>query len=189
MKPLITEATFVAREQLAGNNHGEQKLHQPSEDKVSVLSTQILDFSATEFRDHFSTLWSHFRDEYARTPDNWSVRVSGLGLHHKALDLALMSLATLRLSVSGQSDTYLVFSLSAYNSSRRIFQRLLHDDRRKKKASWWSLRLSLRSLRQLNSNLHRYTSRGGRAISKALWPFCSARGLLRSKPMDFTQHL
>jgi hypothetical protein len=55
--------------------------------------------------------------------------VSGLALHHKALDLALISLATMRLSVCGQSDTYRIFSLTTYNDGLRIFQRLLQEKR------------------------------------------------------------
>lgn len=50
-----------------------------------------------------------------------------LGLQNKALDLALISLATMRLSMSKRQSMYLVFSLSAYNASLQIFRRLLQN--------------------------------------------------------------
>lgn len=50
-----------------------------------------------------------------------------LGLQNKALDLALISLATMRLSMSKRQSMYLVFSLSAYNAGLHIFRRLLQN--------------------------------------------------------------
>lgn len=122
MKPLITKATVSARK-----NERQQKFHQYREEDISDLSLHTLDLSPGEFQDHFLTLWSKFCEGYARTPDSWSIRMSGLTLQHKSLDLALISLATMRLSLSGHSDTYKVFSLTAYNGSLQIFQRLLQS--------------------------------------------------------------
>lgn len=129
MKPLITKATMSARQVSTSNSESKSKLDQRSGDEISILSPCLLDLSPGEFQSHFVTLWSHFQEEYARTPSDWSIRVSGLALHHKALDLALISLATMRLSVCGQSDTFRIFSLTAYNGSIRIFQRLLQENR------------------------------------------------------------
>lgn len=123
MKPLITNATRSAR-----GHPLHHDLDQNENNGVSAVSIHTLDLSPGEFRNHFLTLWSRFQTAYARTPDSWSIQVSSLGLHNKALDMALISLATMRLSVCGQRETYQVFSLSAYNLSLQIFQRLLQKD-------------------------------------------------------------
>ncbi|KAJ5248820.1 hypothetical protein N7468_000271 [Penicillium chermesinum] len=95
------------------------------------MSIHTLDISHGEFRDHFVTLWSRFQMLYARTPDSWSIQISSLGLHSKALDLALISLAAMRLSLSGEKERYEVLSLSAYNESLQLFRRLLQNDSQK----------------------------------------------------------
>lgn len=128
MKTLITKATLSARQVSTSNSESKRKFDHNCSDEISILSTHLLDLSPGEFQDHFATLWSHFQKEYARTPSDWSIQVSGLALHHKALDLALISLATMRLSVCGQSDTYRIFSLTAYNGGLKIFQRLLQEN-------------------------------------------------------------
>lgn len=123
MKPLIREAILLAREHRRSRN-----VYGAGNDVISAVSLHTLDLSPGEFQSHFLTLWAYFQTAYAPTPDSWSVQVSSLGLHHRALDLALISLATMRLSLCGQRNTYQVFSLSAYNVSLQIFRRLLQDD-------------------------------------------------------------
>lgn len=101
---------------------------------MSILSLQILELSLSDFQAHLYTLWSHFQEGYARTPEDWSIKVSELALHHRALDLALISLATMRLSLCGQKDTYQIFSLSAYSGSLQLFRRLLQSEDRQSKS-------------------------------------------------------
>lgn len=76
---------------------------------------RIFDLTTEEFQQHFSVSWTEFHAIYGRTRDVWSAGFMELGLQNKALDLALISLATMRLSMSKRQSMYLVFSLSAYN--------------------------------------------------------------------------
>lgn len=99
-----------------------------------MLSLQILELSLSDFQAHLYTLWSHFQVGYTRTPQDWSLNVSGLALHHKALDLALISLATMRLSLCGEKDTYQIFSLETYSGSLQIFRRLLQKEDQESKS-------------------------------------------------------
>lgn len=125
MKPLISEATLSAKKDSRPRDRGGL---QPFE--ISTISIHILDISPGEFQSHFMTLWAHFQKAYARTTDSWSIRISSLGLHHRALDLALISLAAMRLSLCGEKRKYEVFSLSAYNESLQLFRKLLQNERR-----------------------------------------------------------
>lgn len=99
-----------------------------SQEYFSAVFIHTLDISHGEFRDHFLTLWTRFQRVYARTPDSWSVQISSLGLHNRALDLALIALASMRLSLCGEKEKYEVLSLSAYNDSLQLFRRLLQKD-------------------------------------------------------------
>ncbi|KAI9039317.1 uncharacterized protein KD926_009759 [Aspergillus affinis] len=122
MKPLISKAISTSKR---------QDLTFPTirSDPTFPLSLSTLDLSAGEFRSHFITLWGNFHSVYACTPDVWSSGISSAGLQNRALDLALIALATMRLSLSPEhrDNNYQVFSLSAYNTSIQIFRRLLQD--------------------------------------------------------------
>ncbi|KAJ5084746.1 hypothetical protein NUU61_009325 [Penicillium alfredii] len=129
VKGLIKDAIDVAK-----GPHTHHPANSVLDGTVPIFSVYTLDLSTGEFQDHFSTLWAHFHDRYARTSDVWSAGVSSLRLHNKALDLAMVALATMRLSLCGQGEIYQVFSLSAYNTSLQIFRRLLQCDSRAPRA-------------------------------------------------------
>ncbi|KAH8429351.1 uncharacterized protein LDX57_007017 [Aspergillus melleus] len=122
MKPLISKAISTSKR---------QNIAFPTiqSDPIFSLSLSTLDLSAGEFRSHFITLWGNFHSLYARTPDVWSSGISSVGLQNRALDLALIALATMRLALSPEhkENSYQVFGLSAYNASIQIFRRLLQD--------------------------------------------------------------
>ena len=126
MKPLVSKAILSIR-----GHDGPHDLEDLQPYGLSAISIHTLDISNGEFRDHFLTLWSHYQTAYARTGDSWSVRISSLGLHNKALDLALISLAAMRLSLCGERAKYEILSLSAYNDSLQLFQQLLQNDRQR----------------------------------------------------------
>ncbi|CEL08706.1 hypothetical protein ASPCAL11851 [Aspergillus calidoustus] len=91
----------------------------------STNALHTLDLSPAEFHNHFVTLWAHFQARYARSPTCWSLGVTDLGAYSRALDLAFISLATIRLSFSDPNGKYLVMSLSAYNMGLQTFRSLL----------------------------------------------------------------
>ncbi|KAL4797757.1 hypothetical protein BDV19DRAFT_357941 [Aspergillus venezuelensis] len=97
--------------------------------KSSRTSTAIhtLDLSPGEFQSHLTTLLTDFNAAYARSSSCWSEGVTALSLHSRALDMALISLATMRLSFTASRKEYLAFSLSAYNTGLQSFRQLLAD--------------------------------------------------------------
>ncbi|KAH8690730.1 hypothetical protein BGW36DRAFT_59134 [Talaromyces proteolyticus] len=125
-KPIIGKAITLAKQ------NRESSTHAYSHASFHCTSLHILDLPAVDFQSHFTTLWTQFNEKYGRTSDVWSAGLMKLGLQNQALDLALISLATMRLSISERRGTYLVFSLSAYSVSLRIFRQLLQDSRQKR---------------------------------------------------------
>ncbi|PLB51313.1 hypothetical protein P170DRAFT_164017 [Aspergillus steynii IBT 23096] len=127
IRPLISQAISTSKDQHIAT----RTLHSEARDSISIspISLNTLDLSAGEFSAHFITLWTNFNSRYACTPDAWSVGISSTGPQNSALDLALIALATMRLSCSPESTdrAYHVFSLSAYSASLQIFSRLLND--------------------------------------------------------------
>lgn len=125
-KAVISEATRSYKDDHNQRQEGETRYR-----TVTVTSINTLDLSPEEFRQHFLTLWSHFQVAYAKTPGSWVVQLSELTLCNKALDMALVSLATMRLSLCGQRERYQIFSLSAYHESIQLFQQILKQDTKK----------------------------------------------------------
>ncbi|KAJ0419913.1 hypothetical protein BJY00DRAFT_285401 [Aspergillus carlsbadensis] len=122
MKGLIRDAIAVNEQNRLGNevsasdhNHGVN----------STTALRTLDLSPAEFHSHVVALWAHFQAHYARSPTCWSLGVTDLGAHSRALDLAFISLATMRLSFTDPGGQYLVMSLSAYNIGLQSFRSLL----------------------------------------------------------------
>ncbi|KAL3455955.1 hypothetical protein BJX64DRAFT_53538 [Aspergillus heterothallicus] len=93
----------------------------------SATALHTLDLSPAEFHQHFLALWAHFQRRYARSPTCWSLGLTDLGAHNRALDLAFISLATIRLSFTDPQGKYLVMSLSAYNTGLQTFRSLLQS--------------------------------------------------------------
>ncbi|KAL2826675.1 hypothetical protein BDW59DRAFT_145026 [Aspergillus cavernicola] len=126
MKSLIGNAIEEAKARKPEPVH----VKNPRQDNLmSTTALSTLDLSPGEFQTHFLALWTYFKEAYARTPSCWSVGVSNLSLDSKALDMALISLATIRLSFTGHGNNYLVFSLSAYNTGLQAFRRILQSPR------------------------------------------------------------
>jgi hypothetical protein len=101
----------------------------------STTGLHTLDLSPAEFHNHIVTLWAHFQAGYARSPTCWTLGVADRGAHSRALDLAFISLATIRLSFTDPEGKYLVMSLSAYNMGLQTFRALLASSKQKREAS------------------------------------------------------
>lgn len=125
-KAIISEATRSYRD-----SHDLYQEAEAGYRTVTTTSIHTLDLSPGEFRQHFLTLWSHFQVAYAKTPGSWVVQLSHLTLCNKTLDMALVSLATMRLSLCGQRERYQILSLATYHESIRLFQRILQKDTKK----------------------------------------------------------
>ncbi|KAL4935557.1 hypothetical protein BDV06DRAFT_228716 [Aspergillus oleicola] len=122
MKGLIGDAIESAK-------HDERAITQAEYRRVNTTLTAIhtLDLSTGEFQAHLQTLMANFNAAYARSSSCWSEGVTALSLHSRALDMALISLATIRLSFTANRKEYLSFSLSAYNMGLQSFRQLLAD--------------------------------------------------------------
>jgi hypothetical protein len=101
----------------------------------SMTGLHTLDLSLAEFHNHVVTLWAQFQARYARSPTCWTLGVTDLGAHSRALDLAFISLATIRLSFTDPEGKYLVMSLSAYNMGLQTFRALLASSKQKREAN------------------------------------------------------
>ncbi|KAL2808083.1 hypothetical protein BJX63DRAFT_52799 [Aspergillus granulosus] len=124
MKSLIRDAIA------ANHQHNDGSLiitTKPNYSINSITALHTLNLSPAEFHAHFLSLWSHFQARYARSPTCWSLGLTDLGAHNRALDLAFISLATIRLSFTDTNprNKYLVMSLSAYNIGLQTFRALL----------------------------------------------------------------
>ncbi|KAL5338372.1 hypothetical protein BJX70DRAFT_202629 [Aspergillus crustosus] len=127
MKTHIGVAIDLAREEKPRAKN-ESEYGAEYDDGVVIPSSaaiHTLDLSASDFQAHFQTLMARFRVDYARTSSCWSEDVTNMGLRSRVLDMALISLMTIRLSFTTQRDQYLVFSLSTYNTGLQSFRRLL----------------------------------------------------------------
>ncbi|CRG82681.1 Transcriptional regulatory protein moc3 [Talaromyces islandicus] len=122
LKPIIGKAITSAKQA--------KEISVMRHDNDYTVSLRILDLSLGDFQNHFTVLWTKFHDKYGRTPDVWSAGVAKLGLQNRALDMALISLATMRMSISESSNEYRIFSLSAYSASLQMFRRLLQDSKK-----------------------------------------------------------
>jgi hypothetical protein len=101
----------------------------------STTGLHTLDLSPAEFHNHVVMLWAHFQARYARSPTCWTLGVTDLGAHSRTLDLAFISLATIRLSFTDPDAKYLVMSLSAYNMGLQTFRALLANSKQKREAN------------------------------------------------------
>ncbi|KAL3496162.1 hypothetical protein BJX62DRAFT_232669 [Aspergillus germanicus] len=101
----------------------------------STTGLHTLDLSPAEFHNHIVTLWAHFQARYARSSTCWTLGVTDLGAHSRALDLAFISLATIRLSFTDPEGKYLVMSLSAYNMGLQTFRALLASSKQKREGN------------------------------------------------------
>ncbi|KAL4962017.1 uncharacterized protein BDV14DRAFT_112163 [Aspergillus stella-maris] len=124
MKSLIGDAIESAKQDETAEYGG-----QLQRQKMSSTPTAIhtLDLSPSEFQSHLRTLLTDFNAAYARSSSCWSEGVTALTLHSRALDMALISLATMRLSFTANRKECLTFSLSAYNTGLQSFRQLLAD--------------------------------------------------------------
>ena len=113
MKGLICDAIESAK-----HDETAEYRTQIQRQKMCTTSTAIhtLELSSGEFQSHLTTLLADFNAAYARSSSCWSEGVTALSLHSRALDMALISLATMRLSFTASRKEYLSFSLSAYNT-------------------------------------------------------------------------
>ncbi|KAL4949252.1 hypothetical protein BDW69DRAFT_77373 [Aspergillus filifer] len=122
MKGLIGDAIESAKHDETAAYCAQLQRH-----KMSSTSTAIhtLDLSPGEFQSHLTTLLADFNAAYARSSSCWSEGVTALSLHSRALDMAIISLAMMRLSFTASRKEYLSFSLSAYNTGLQSFRQLL----------------------------------------------------------------
>ena len=107
--------------------------HGLKQENTAAGSIYLLDISAVEFNSYLAALWNQFHVAYTRTPDCWSEQLTAIQTNNRALDLARLALATLRLSISDQRKEYRVFALSAYDASLRAFRRILQDHQQSSK--------------------------------------------------------
>lgn len=93
-------------------------------DDIRTRSLRVLDMTPQDFQDHVSVLWAYFEQNHTKTNCGWAPALTPLKLQNRSLDLALMSIASLRLSQHKNDPSMKVLSHTSYAHSLQIFRKL-----------------------------------------------------------------